>query len=160
LARRSRTLVGRRVGPVHAQLLVRLLPLGHHADQLARRRADPHTASRRRAHRPRHVPAPRRVVMADADVLPFRVSFDATAIDDLRARLRNTRWPERETVDDWSQGIPLAFVQDLAAYWCDEYDFTAAEERLNAWPQFVTRIDDIDVHFVHARSPEPDALPL
>ena len=88
------------------------------------------------------------------------MAFEPAAIDDLRARLRNTRWPERETVDDWSQGIPLAFVQDLATYWCDEYDFVAAQERMNAWPQFTTRIDDLDIHFVHARSPEPDAVPL
>ena len=98
--------------------------------------------------------------MADSDIVPFRVAFDPGAVDDLRARLRNTRWPERESVDDWSQGIPLAFVQDLARYWCDEYDFGAAQERMNAWPQFTTRIDDLDIHFVHARSPEPDAMPL
>jgi pimeloyl-ACP methyl ester carboxylesterase len=94
------------------------------------------------------------------DLVPFRASFDPDAVDDLRRRLRATRWPERETVDDWSQGIPLAFVQDLAAYWCDEYDFVAAAARMNAWPQFMTRIDDLDIHFVHARSPEPDAMPL
>lgn len=95
-----------------------------------------------------------------AGITPFRVQFDDATVDDLRARLRMTRWPERETVDDWSQGAPLAFVQDLAAYWCDGYDFGAAAARMNAWPQFVTRIDDLDIHFVHARSAEPDALPL
>src|SRR5436190_6107593 len=157
---RARARVGRGVGAVLTQLLVRLFSLGHHADQLARSRVDPHSAARGSAHRPRHVPAPRCGVMSDSDVVPFRVAFDAPAIEGLRARLRSTRWPERETVDDWSQGIPLAFVQDLAAYWCDEYDFAAAEQRLNAWPQFTTRIDDIDVHFVHARSPDPEALPL
>jgi pimeloyl-ACP methyl ester carboxylesterase len=93
-------------------------------------------------------------------VTPFRVSFDAATVDDLRTRLRTTRWPERETVDDWSQGAPLAFVQDLARYWCDAYDFDAAAARMNAWPQFMTRIDDLDIHFVHARSPQADALPL
>jgi pimeloyl-ACP methyl ester carboxylesterase len=98
--------------------------------------------------------------MPDSDIIPFRVAFDPDAVDGLRARLRNTRWPERETVDDWSQGIPLAFVQDLARYWRDEYDFGAAAERMNAWPQFTTRIDDIRIHFVHARSPEPGAVPL
>ena len=98
--------------------------------------------------------------MPDSDLVPFRVTFAADAIDDLRARLRHTRWPEAETVDDWSQGIPLAFVQDLTTYWRDEYDFAAAQERMNAWPQFTTRIDDLDIHFVHARSPEPDAVPL
>jgi pimeloyl-ACP methyl ester carboxylesterase len=98
--------------------------------------------------------------MGDVNVLPFRVEFDDDAIEDLRRRLRNTRWPERETVDDWSQGIPLAFVQDLATYWCDEYDFEAAAARMNAWPQFTTHLDDLDIHFVHSRSPEPDAMPL
>jgi len=99
-------------------------------------------------------------VNGDDGLTPFRVEFDPAVIDDLSARLRSTRWPERETVDDWSQGAPLAFVQDLAAYWCDEYDFEAAAARMNAWPQFTTRVDDLRIHFVHARSPEPDALPL
>jgi len=99
-------------------------------------------------------------VNGDDGLTPFRVEFDPAVIDDLSARLRSTRWPERETVDDWSQGTPLAFVQDLAAYWCDEYDFEAAAARMNAWPQFTTRVDDLRIHFVHARSPEPDALPL
>jgi pimeloyl-ACP methyl ester carboxylesterase len=94
------------------------------------------------------------------DIVPFRVAFDPDAVDDLRGRLRNTRWPEQETVGDWSQGVPLAFLQGLATYWCDEYDFAAAQERMNAWPQFTTRIDDLDIHFVHARSPETGALPI
>jgi pimeloyl-ACP methyl ester carboxylesterase len=98
--------------------------------------------------------------MPDSELVPFRVEFAPAAIDDLHARLRHTRWPERETVDDWSQGMPLAFAQDLATYWRDEYDFDAAQERLNEWPQFTTRIDDLDIHFVHARSPEPEAVPL
>jgi len=98
--------------------------------------------------------------MADAELTPFQVAFDAADVEDLRRRLRHTRWPERETVDDWSQGIPLGFVQDLTAYWRDEYDFQAAEARLNAWPQLTTRIDDLTIHCIHARSPEPDALPL
>jgi epoxide hydrolase len=90
----------------------------------------------------------------------FEVVFDPSEVDDLHRRLRSTRWAERETVGDWSQGVPLEFVQDLAAYWLDGYDFDAATDRMNAWPQFTTRIDDLDIHFVHARSPEPDALPL
>ena len=65
-----------------------------------------------------------------------------------------------ETVDDWSQGVPLAFVQELANYWCHEYDFDTAEARMNAWPQFTTGVDDIEIHFLHARSLEPGALPL
>jgi epoxide hydrolase len=92
--------------------------------------------------------------------LPFQIEFEAERIEDLRRRLHNTRWPEHETVDDWSQGAPLDFVRDLVAYWCSEYDFDAARERMNAWPQFKTRIDDLDIHFLHARSPEPNALPM
>ena len=98
--------------------------------------------------------------MPDPAVTSFRVEFDPLAIDDLRTRLRATRWPERETVDDWSQGAPLAFVQDLCTYWADHFDFAAAEDRLNVWPQFSTSIDDLGIHFVHARSPEADAMPL
>jgi pimeloyl-ACP methyl ester carboxylesterase len=94
------------------------------------------------------------------ELIPFRVHFEPADVADLRERLRRTRWPEKETVDDWAQGVPLGFVEDLCAYWRDEYDFAAAEERLNAWPQFKTRIDDIDIHFVHARSAMADALPL
>ncbi len=94
------------------------------------------------------------------DIAAFEVVFDPIEVDDLRRRLRSTRWAERETVDDWSQGVPLEFVRDLAAYWLDGYDFDAAAGRMNTWPQFTTRIDDLDIHFVHARSPEPEALPL
>jgi pimeloyl-ACP methyl ester carboxylesterase len=96
----------------------------------------------------------------DQHVTPFRVVFAPDSVDDLRRRLNAIRWPERETVDDWSQGVPLSFVQELARYWRDGYDFEAAADRMNAWPQFLTRIDDLDVHFLHARSPYPDALPL
>jgi pimeloyl-ACP methyl ester carboxylesterase len=88
------------------------------------------------------------------------VVFDREEVEDLRRRLRSARWPEHETVHDWSQGVPLRFAQDLAEHWCDRYDFTAAEGRLNAWPQFMTSIDGLDIHFVHARSPHADALPL
>ena len=90
---------------------------------------------------------------------PFQVRIDAAAIEDLRRRLRDTRWPEAETVDDWSQGIPLAYVQELAAWWADEYDMGLAG-RVNAFPQARVELDGLGIHFVHARSPEPDALPL
>ena len=98
--------------------------------------------------------------MPEPVLAPFRVRFVPEAIDDLRGRLNSSRWPDRETVDDWSQGVPLDFIRDLAEYWCDHYDFEAVEERLNAWPQFTTPIDDLHIHFLHARSPEPAALPL
>jgi pimeloyl-ACP methyl ester carboxylesterase len=94
------------------------------------------------------------------ELRPFVVAVEESELDDLRARLRNTRWPERETVDDWSQGIPLAYVQELCRYWAEDYDWRRAEAQLNAFPQFRTEIDGLDIHFLHARSVKPDALPL
>ena len=94
------------------------------------------------------------------EVSPFRVEITEDAVTDLRDRLRRTRWPEPEAVDDWSQGIPLAYVQDVCRYWADEYDFAAAEARFNATPQFRTEIDGLGFHFLHARSPHDDAQPL
>jgi pimeloyl-ACP methyl ester carboxylesterase len=91
---------------------------------------------------------------------PFRISASDAALDDLRRRLRATRWPERETVDDWSQGIPLAYVQDVCGYWADKYDWRARETLLNRFAQFKTGVDGLGIHFVHVRSPHADALPL
>src|SRR4051812_41770846 len=91
---------------------------------------------------------------------PFRIAVPDADIADLRDRLQRTRWPEAETVDDWSQGIPLAYVQDLARAWGGEYDWRAAEARINAFPQFREEVDGLHIHFIHARSPEPDAFPL
>jgi len=92
--------------------------------------------------------------------LPFRIEASEDALQDLRRRLRATRWPDRETVDDWSQGIPLAYVQDVCAYWADKYDWRAREARLNRFPQFRTPIDGLGIHFLHVRSPHEAALPL
>jgi pimeloyl-ACP methyl ester carboxylesterase len=89
----------------------------------------------------------------------FEIRIDPRDIDDLRDRLSRTRWPERETVDDWSQGIPLAYTQELCAYWANEYDFGFAA-RINEFPQLRTEVDGLGIHFLHVRSPEPDALPL
>jgi len=89
----------------------------------------------------------------------FAIRLDQRDIDDLRDRLARTRWPEREAVADWSQGIPLAYTQELCAYWANEYDFGFAD-RINAFPQFRTEVDGLGIHFLHVRSPEPDALPL
>jgi epoxide hydrolase len=94
------------------------------------------------------------------EITPFRIDISDADLDDLRQRLRLTRWPDPETVDDWSQGIPLAYVRDLCGYWLDAYDWRASEARLNRFPQFRTEIDGVDIHFVHARSPEEGALPL
>ncbi len=93
-------------------------------------------------------------------IAPFRIAASDAELDDLRRRLRATRWPERETVDDWSQGIPLAYVQEVCAYWADGYDWRAREARLNRFEQFKTRIDGLGIHFIHVRSPHPGALPL
>jgi epoxide hydrolase len=93
-------------------------------------------------------------------VEPYRIAASDAALEDLRRRLRATRWPERETVDDWSQGIPLAYVEDVCGYWAEKYDWRAREERLNRFPQFRTRLDGLAVHFVHVRSRHADALPL
>jgi pimeloyl-ACP methyl ester carboxylesterase len=94
------------------------------------------------------------------DVTPFRIDVPDSELRELRERLRRTRWPERETVADWSQGVPLDYVRELCRYWADEYDWRATEARLNALPQFRTEIDGLGIHFLHVRSPRPDALPL
>ena len=96
----------------------------------------------------------------DHTISPFRIDTPAEVLDDLRRRLHATRWPEAEPVDDWSQGIPLAYLQDVCAYWADGYDWPARAERLNAFPQFTTEIDGVDIHFLHVRSPHDHALPL
>jgi epoxide hydrolase len=97
--------------------------------------------------------------MNDA-IIPFQISIPDDDLADLNRRLRHTRWPDAETVTDWSQGTPLAYLQDLCGYWADGYDWRACEARLNRFPQFRTEIDGLDIHFLHARSPHPDALPL
>ena len=93
-------------------------------------------------------------------IRPFRIDISDGDLTDLRERLTRTRWPERECVEDWSQGIPLDYVQELARYWAGEYDWRARESRLNRFDQFITEIDGLDIHFIHRRSQRPDALPL
>jgi len=93
-------------------------------------------------------------------IRPFHIEFPAQQIDDLRRRIAATRWPGRELVDDRSQGVQLAAAQALAHYWLDEYDFARIEQRLNELPQFITQIDDVDIHFIHVRSEHENALPL
>jgi pimeloyl-ACP methyl ester carboxylesterase len=95
-----------------------------------------------------------------ADITPFRIEASDAELDDLRRRLAATRWPEREPVDDWSQGIPKAYVQEVCAYWAEKYDWRAREARLNAFPQFRTPIEGLGIHFAHVRSPHEGALPL
>jgi pimeloyl-ACP methyl ester carboxylesterase len=93
-------------------------------------------------------------------VEPFRVSVSQAAIDDLRRRLTATRWPDRETIGDWSQGVPLDKARALVAYWRDNYDWRRFEARANSFPQFRTRIDGLGIHFLHVRSQHPKALPI
>ena len=93
-------------------------------------------------------------------IRPFEVRFPQSDLTELRRRIDATRWPERETVTDDSQGVPLALMQELARYWSSQYDWGACERRLNAQPNFVTEIDGLDIHFLHVRSPHEDALPL
>jgi pimeloyl-ACP methyl ester carboxylesterase len=97
--------------------------------------------------------------MNDA-ITPFVLNVPQDDLDDLQRRLAHTRWPERETVDDWSQGAPLAKVRALCDYWRTAYDWRRCEARLNGLGQFKTEIDGLGVHFLHVRSPHPDALPL
>ena len=93
-------------------------------------------------------------------IRPFTIDVPESDLEDLRARIAATRWPEKETVDDHSQGAQLATIQALARYWHDEYDWRKCEARLNAVPQFITELDGLDIHFVHVRSKHEDALPL
>jgi pimeloyl-ACP methyl ester carboxylesterase len=99
-------------------------------------------------------------VQASTDIRPFHVEVPAEKLDELRQRIAATRWPSKELVADRSQGVQLETLQTLARYWLDEYGFGRIEARLNALPQFVTEIDGVDVHFIHAKSSHEDALPL
>jgi len=99
-------------------------------------------------------------VTGDAMIRPFRVGFPEAELTELRRRINATRWPERETVTDDSQGAPLAMMQELASYWGTDYDWRECETRLNASPNFLTEIDGLGIHFIHVRSPHQDALPL
>ena len=98
--------------------------------------------------------------MEDNAIRPFRFNVPEEELVDLRRRIAATRWPEKETVADQSQGVPLATMQELARYWATDYDWRKAEAKLNALPQFITNIDGLDIHFIHVRSKDPKALPL
>jgi pimeloyl-ACP methyl ester carboxylesterase len=93
-------------------------------------------------------------------IRPFRVDVPEDDLVDLRQRITATRWPEKETVDDFSQGVPLATMQKLARYWTTDYDWRKCEARLNALPHFITEIDGLDIHFIHVRSQHENALPV
>jgi hypothetical protein len=93
-------------------------------------------------------------------IRPFTIETPQAELDALRGRILATRWPEKETVDDHSQGVPLATMQKLARYWATEYDWRRCEAKLKALPNFLTTIDGLDIHFIHVRSKHEDALPL
>jgi pimeloyl-ACP methyl ester carboxylesterase len=96
----------------------------------------------------------------DNSIHPFQAGFPEAELTELRRRVNATRWPERETVTDDSQGVRLAMMQELAAYWGTDYDWRKCEARLNTLPNFTTEIDGLDIHFIHVRSQHQDALPL
>ena len=95
-----------------------------------------------------------------AAIIPFRIAVADETLADLKSRLRNTRWPEAELVGDWSQGAPLAWIREICRYWADDYDWRRREAALNRFTQFTTEIDGLDIHFIHKRSPNENALPL
>ncbi|MCZ6618860.1 MAG: epoxide hydrolase [Gammaproteobacteria bacterium] len=95
-----------------------------------------------------------------SDIKPFQVEISDEELTSLKTKLANTRFPEAETPDDWSQGVPLAYVRELAEYWEKDYDLRRVETRLNTHPQFHAELDGLNIHFLHIRSPEENALPL
>ena len=97
---------------------------------------------------------------ADTSIRPFRARVSDEAVADLRRRLQMTRWPDKETVADASQGAQLAQLQELVRYWGNGYDWRKGEAKLNALPQFMTNIDGVDIHFIHVKSPHPNAMPV
>jgi hypothetical protein len=101
-----------------------------------------------------------RAAAEDTATRPFRINVPEEVLVDLRRRVATTRWPDRETVTDDSQGVPLATMQELARHWATDYDWRKVEARLNALPQFITQIDGLDIHFIHVRSRHENAMPL
>ena len=105
-------------------------------------------------------PASPGVKTEDDTIRPFSVDFPEEDVKDLRGRIAAPRWPSKELVDDGSQGVQLATLRELTRYWATDYDFRRLETRLNALPQFKTRIDGLDIHFIHVKSKHENALPL
>jgi hypothetical protein len=95
-----------------------------------------------------------------SEVRDFRIEIPEEELADLRSRLERTRWPDAETPDDWSQGLPLSYARDLRDYWLNEYDWRARETYFNRFPQAITEMDGCDVHFIHCPSPHAQAVPL
>src|ERR687898_3141329 len=96
----------------------------------------------------------------DTEIRAFRINIPQADLDDLHDRLARTRWPDELPGVGWSRGVPLGYLKELAEYWREGYDWRLWEAKLNEYPQFTTEIDGQNIHFLHVRSPEPDALPL
>jgi pimeloyl-ACP methyl ester carboxylesterase len=135
-------------------------PIGSDAIDLTRRRLLSATAMGLAAMSAASYPAFRTLAATDDAIRPFRVNIPDEALVDLCRRIAATRWPDRETVNDQSQGIQLAKLQELVRYWGTDYDWRKAEAKLNALPQFITTIDGVDIHFIHVPSRHPNAMPL
>ena len=95
-----------------------------------------------------------------SDIKPFKIDVSDADLADLQLRLKQTRFPDRETPKDWSQGIPLDYMHEIRDYWLNEYDWRAREALINQWPGFMTNIDNLDIHFLHVKSKHADAEPL
>ena len=95
-----------------------------------------------------------------SEITPFTIKTSDSALEDLKQRLQMTRWPDAETPDDWSQGIPLAYMKEIHAYWLNDYDWQDRQAKLNQWPGYMTEIDGLDIHFLHIESPSEHARPL
>jgi Epoxide hydrolase N terminus len=100
------------------------------------------------------------IEMGASMIKPFRINVSDDVLADLKARLQRTRWPDAELVNDWSQGAPLRWIQDICQYWANTYDWRAREAQLNRFDQFTSEIDGLGIHFLHVRSKDPTALPL
>src|SRR5918997_1541578 len=133
-----------------------MLEMRHGA--VRQRHEAPHTAHRRGANTMLDQMTP--AAAQGTAIRPFVVDVPEADLDDLRRRIATTRFPEKETVADQSQGTQLATTQALARYWATDYDWRKVEARLNSFPQFITEIDGLDIHFIHVRSQHADALPL
>src|SRR5262249_8206229 len=138
---------------LHTPSLVRSRSSTEHADQEEIPMAEPGMSPQ-----PSMTPPPG--MTPHPDVRPFRFTASDQPLPDLPRRIAATQWPEKETVADSSQGVPLAPMRNLARYWATEYDWRKVEARLNALPQFMTEIDGLDIHFIHVKSPHEHALPL
>ena len=95
-----------------------------------------------------------------SDIKPYKIKISNEDLEDLKGRLSSTRWPEKETVEDWSQGVPLSYIKEIHDYWINEYNWRSREEYYNSFPQFITDIEGIDIHFIHIKSKHEEAQPL